>query len=136
MTIDPKEWKPVLREAFHPPNAQDELALSELGVPFHEQRSFEKTVPDWRWPLWGVAIEETMKKGGDWERGRTIGLYGDRPPSFSPVQVALGKTRMVPESLAAVLAYKDAKGMPQKFVLSVERQFKSVKVGLVGKEGQ
>jgi AAA+ superfamily predicted ATPase len=134
---EPKEWKPVLREAFHPPHAQDELALVELGVPFHEQRSFEKQVPSWRWPLWGVAIEEIVgKEGSGWKRGKTIGLYGERPPVFAPVDVALGKTRMVSGELAGVVSYKDAKGNPQKFVMVVEPQFKTVKVALMGKADQ
>ena len=134
---EPKEWKQVLREAFHPNQAQDDLALAELAVPFYEQRSFEKTVPNWRWPLWGVAIEEVVGKGSSaWKRGKTIGLHHERPPSFAPVQVALGKTRMVPEALASVVTYKDAKGALQKFVMAVERGYMAVKVSLVGKEGQ
>lgn len=134
---EPKEWGPVLRDSFHPPSTQDDLALSELAVPFHEQRSFEKQVPGWRWPLWGVAIEETVGKNGpEWTRGRTIGLYKERPPAFIPVQVGFGKTCMVSGEMASVVAYKDAKGKPQKFVLSVEPMFKTVKVALVGKEGQ
>lgn len=136
MSAEPREWGPVLRQAFHPPSSQNEFALAELGVSFPEQRSFQKDLSSWRWPLWGVAIEEVVGKEGKWRRGKSVGLHGERPPSFMPVQVGVGKTRMVPKDMAFSVLYKDENGDDRKFVMVIEQGFQSVDVAVVGREDQ
>jgi len=134
--IDPKDWEPTLRRSFNPPSAHNEFTLNELGVPFFEQRAFQKDLPAWRWPLWGVAIEEIVGNGDQWKRGKSVGLHRERPPAFMPVQTGVGKSRMVPKDMASVITYKDAAGKDQKFVMVIEPGFQTMEVSLIGKEGQ
>jgi len=134
--MDPREWEPVLRRSFNPPSTHNEFTLKELGVPSHEQRSFSKDLSCWRWPLWGVAIEEIVGKGDRWQRGKSIGLRRESPPVFMPVQTGIGKTRMVPKDMASVLTYKNKRGEERKLVMVIEPGFQTMEVSLVGKADQ
>jgi len=130
--MDPKEWEPILRRSFHPPSKHNEFILAELGIPFPEQRSFQKDIPGWRWPLWGSAIEEVVGKDGKWARGKCVGLHTDRPPAFMPINTSLKETRMVPKEMAFSVVYKAEDGKNRKFVVVVEQGYQCWDVAVVG----
>ena len=134
MAEDPKKWQPILTESFHPLRFPAQVAQEILGKEVSEQRTFQKMIPSWRWPLWGVAFEEmTTKSGGLWKRERVFGedWHREGPISYAMVPVALNKERAVIGEGSAVLQKTNGKG---KFIINVFRSMRYVVVSAIATE--
>jgi cell division protease FtsH len=137
--IDPKDWQGPIREAFHPQRYIRKVACDLLGPNVNEHRTFEKTIPSYRWPLWAVAMEDmTTAKDSKWVRAKIFGdeyPHREGPPGFTMVPVGVGKERTVFSEGCAVIQYgKDAhKGT---FLLNTFRVPRAQVINVTAKEGQ
>lgn len=121
--LDPKEWKDVLTESQHPLHYLRKVALDLLGANVNTHRTFEKVIPSWRWPLWGVAFEDMIaEKSSGWTRAKVFGddYHREGPPSFSMVEVGLGKERAVVGEGCSIIQ-RNAGEKSDTFLLNVFR---------------
>jgi hypothetical protein len=106
--MNPQDWKPVLQDSFHPPSAFDLVVRDTLGADSATHRSFERSVPGWRWPLWASAFEALTAKDAD-TRWKVEKLFGDNfrgqpgPPRFGTIQVGPGQTQTAISEACAVM---------------------------------
>lgn len=115
--LDPEKLRSVLTDAFHPLNYSREVAGEVLGTPVSQHRTIEKSIPAWRWPLWGTAFEDMTKEGvSQFRRTRVFGgqWHREGAPGYSMVQVGLNKERSVLSEGHAVIETPKA-----KFVLEI-----------------
>jgi AAA+ superfamily predicted ATPase len=126
--MEPKQYfkslKETMTDSYHPERYLTQVAREVLGVDSLQHREFGKSVPMWRWPLWGVAFDElTNKADAAWKSERIFGTdwHREDAPSFSMVQVAPNKERSVINSGSAVIAY-DNGGQSRRFVLDISPQ--------------
>lgn len=133
MAEDPKTWQPVLTDSFHPMRYNEKVAKEILGKDVNKHRAYERAIPMWKWPLWGVAIED-MTKNAPWKRGRVFSdsYHREAPPEFMNVAVALNKERTVMGEGAAIIDY----GKDKHFLLMVARGFNRVMVRAIANEDQ
>jgi len=141
--LDPKAWQPVLHDSFHPPSVHRLVAREVIPVSPDLHRSFNVSVPDWRWPLWASALDavagEATKgkaKSGWW----TEKLFGDDwgrpgPPEFGMIQVGPKKSRSAIMDGGAVIAYERG-GEKSRLVLSVHPVMMAHRISLVGTDAQ
>src|SRR5579885_1992847 len=137
MPEDPKQWQPVLTDAFHPMRYPTQVVRKVLGDDVYAQRNFSKVIPMWRWPLWGVAFEDmTTQKGGYWERERVFGddWHREGAPGYMMVPVAVDKERAILSDGGAVLKYgAPGKEKTRQFVVNFSRIGRAVLVDVIAK---
>lgn len=136
--LDPAKWQTVLTDAHHPLHYLRKVALDLLGANVNTHRTFEKVISSWRWPLWGVALEDmTAEKGSSWKRVRVFGddYHREGPPSFSMVDVALGKQRAVVGEGCSIIQ-KTVDGKPETFLVNVFRVPRSTVLTAIANESQ
>jgi DNA polymerase III delta prime subunit len=128
MSMEPEKYfeslKGVMTDSYHPERYVTQVARDVLAVDLMHHRTFEKAVPMWRWPLWGVAFEElTAKEDSQWKRDRIFGddWHRQSPPSYSMVQTGVNKERAIINDGGAVIAYEQD-GKAHKFVLDIAPQ--------------
>lgn len=135
MAEDPKQWKPILTDSFHPMNYNEQVATEILGKDVSHHRSYERVIPMLKWPLAGVALEEvTTAKDSDWKRERVFGQRFQReaPPELIPVAVGLKKNRtVIGDGCMVIKSKKDG-----AFLLAVNRGFNTVRVCAIANEDQ
>ena len=119
-----KNLQGVMTDSYHPERYLKQVARQVLSTDVMHHRTFSKSVPMWRWPLWGVGFEElTTKADAKFKQDRLFGddWHRQSPPSFSMVQVAPNKERAVLGDGGAVIAYEHG-GETEKFVLDISPQ--------------
>lgn len=141
--LAPEKYFAGLRDAFSPLRLNFAIAREILGDKLDQHRTFEKHVPFWRWPLWGVAFEElTLPAGGgkppSYVRERVFSddyHHHEIPPKFSVVPVSPTQERSVLFDASAVLRYTE-KGEPQRFLLSVSPAMRHMVVNVTARVDQ
>lgn len=123
--MDSKEYfknlQEVMTDSYHPERYLTQVARAVLGTDIMHHRTFAKSVPMWRWPLWGVGFDElTSKDNPKWRRDRIFGddWHRQSPPNFAMVQIGPSTERPVLNEGGAVIEY-DQGGEKSKFVLDI-----------------
>ena len=132
--LEAKEWKPVLTESFHPIQYASQIAAEILGKDVSQHRTFSKSVPGWRWPLWGVALEQMAEdKDAEFKRLRVFGedYCREGPPNYQMVQVGIGKTRAILGHCSVIMQKRK-----EKFILGIAPYPQSIRVEVVANESQ
>lgn len=141
--LDPKAWQPVLQDAFHPPSASRAVAKAVLGTTVNFHRSYEKSIPNWRWPLWSQgldAIAGRTQKDATPKQWWTEKLFGDdygreSPPRFEAIQVGLNKHCQSMSEGGMVIAYEKANEV-QHLVLTINPVYGGKMVEVTADESQ
>ena len=141
--LDPKQWQPVLQDAFHPPSTFRKVANEVLGASTNLHRSYEKRVQDWRWALWSQGLDavagRTQKDAtsGQWWTGKMFGDDWGREsaPSFQTVQVGPKEHRQAMSEGGMVIGYEKS-GQPHHLVLTVNSVFGGKVVGVMAVDNQ
>lgn len=132
MTLNPKDWERPLADGFHPRSFVKQVSIETLGKDVTLHRTFERAIPSWRWPLWGVAFEEiTTGKGSEFQRTRLFGddWHRESAPNFMMVPVALGKERSVVADGCSVIKHSSG-----EFVVNIFRIPRANVMQVVGTE--
>lgn len=130
MFDDPVVLQDILSESFHPTPVMTKMLRKVFGNDPAAYRQYSKSVPQWRWPLWGVALEDmTTKENTGWSRDNLFGTGGrgssGGPPQFGMVEVGLKKERPVIQEGGAIV-----KGEKGSLLLAVEPSWQSTRVSV------